>query len=154
MVLLIAHRALVDGPSSILENHPAEIESCIKNGLDVEIDLRYIEGRWYLGHDLPSYEVSEQFLTSIKHKSWIHAKNIECLYKLSELKWDGNFFWHQNDDVTLTNSGFLWTYPGKTLTKHSICVMPEWVPEQFDNMKNLDVYGICSDYINKIKSMI
>jgi hypothetical protein len=61
-----------------------------------------------------------------------------------------NFFWHQEDYFTLTSHGYIWTYPGNLLTKNSISVLPEW---QDPELKNLDLncYGICSDYILKIK---
>ena len=46
-------------------------------------------------------------------KIWFHAKNIEAFYEL--LKLNIVCFWHQNDDVTLTSNGYIWTYPGKQL---------------------------------------
>ena len=45
-----------------------------------------------------------------------------------------NFFWHQQDDFTLTNRGYIWTYPGKCITPMSIMVMPEW------KINNLNLY--------------
>ena len=38
---LIAHKGNVNGPDSSKENTPAQIEWCIDNGYDVEIDVRY-----------------------------------------------------------------------------------------------------------------
>jgi len=49
-------------------------------------------------------------------------------------------FWHQEDDVTLTSKGYLWTYSGKELTENSIAVLPEKKPD-------VEVAGICSDYV-------
>ena len=34
-------------------------------------------------------------------------------------------FEHQEDDVTLTSEGYIWTYPNKQLTDNSIAVLPE-----------------------------
>jgi len=51
-------------------------------------------------------------------------------------------FFHQNDNVTLTSKGYMWTYPTQKLTEKSICVMPE--------LQTIDVKksaGICSDFI-------
>lgn len=152
MVKLIAHRALRQGPNSELENRIDQINECIDLGYDVEIDLRFLDNKWWLGHDNPTYETNLSFLTKIKDKAWIHAKNIECLHKLMQIKWSGHVFWHQNDDVVLTNTGFLWTFPGKTLTNLSICVMPEWIPTQYSNIETMDVYGICSDFVDEIST--
>ena len=48
---IIAHRANINGPSSKNENTTYQIEKCIKLGFDVEIDIRVIKGKFYLGHD-------------------------------------------------------------------------------------------------------
>jgi hypothetical protein len=63
-----------------------------------------------------------------------------------------NIFWHQEDNFTLTSQGYIWTYPGKQLTKNSVMVMPEWSDPEFKNL-NTDCYGICSDYISQIKKI-
>ena len=55
---------------------------------------------------------------------------------------DIHCFWHQEDDVTLTSKGFMWTYPGKPLTDKSICVLPEK-----NNQIPKKALGICSDCI-------
>ena len=59
---------------------------------------------------------------------------------------DLNWFWHEEDTLTLTSFGYVWVYPGKQPIKNSIAVMPE--------LKNDDVskcMGICSDIIEKYK---
>jgi len=49
-------------------------------------------------------------------------------------------FWHQNDNYTITSKGFIWTFPGKPITKQSVIVDLQPVPNF-----NLDCYGICAD---------
>ena len=49
-------------------------------------------------------------------------------------------FWHQEDDVTLTSEGYLWTYTGKQLTSNSIAVLPT-------TELNVDVAGVCTDEV-------
>lgn len=143
---LIAHRGLINGPNPELENHPDMIKNVLHIGYDVEIDVRYIKGEWFLGHDEPTYKVDFDFF---KHPGlWIHAKNLDALYVLTTSYL--NFFWHQNDDFTLTNNGYIWTYPGKELTADSVCVMPEWNDPEFKNLPK-DCYGICSDYVSNPK---
>lgn len=157
MKKIIAHRGLREGPNPELENHPDELTLCRQLGLDVEIDVRFIDGKWWLGHDNPTYHVSYEFLQDIdqngyldENHAWIHAKNIECLYELRRRNWGGHYFWHQNDDVVLTSTGYLWTYPGKQLTKYSICVMPEWIDGQLDSLHRVNIYGVCTDFVNKV----
>ena len=36
---LIAHKGNIDGPNSVTENHPDQIDKCIAEGYDVEVDL-------------------------------------------------------------------------------------------------------------------
>jgi hypothetical protein len=136
-MIVIAHRGNTEGPSE-LENSPGQIGLALKMGYDVEIDVRYIEGKWYLGHDLPQHEVQAEFLK--QNGLWCHAKNIDALYELMKL--GIRCFWHQEDDVTLTSCGHLWTYPGKELTARSICVMPENVG--IETLKG--VAGVCTDF--------
>jgi hypothetical protein len=82
----------------------------------------------------------QKFLKS--KKIWCHAKSINALNELKNI--NSHYFWHQEDDVTLTRKGYLWTYPGKKIYRSSICVLPKKTKH-----KKIDCYGICSDYIVK-----
>ena len=75
---------------------------------------------------------------------WISEGNITAMNNLKKIK--AHYFWHQEDDVTLTSKGYFWTYPGKTLTNNSICVLPE-----INNIKKIECAGICSDFIQNYK---
>ena len=144
---LIAHRGLINGPDKILENRPEQIKFVIKQGYECEVDVRFIDGVWWLGHDTPDYRIPYEFLE--QPGLWIHAKNLDALYVLgADTKL--NFFWHQNDDYTLTSQGYIWAYPGKQLTKNSVCVMPEWEHNVDLTNYNPDCAGICSDYVSQI----
>jgi hypothetical protein len=64
-----------------------------------------------------------------------------------------NCFWHEDDSVTLTSKSLIWTFPGKPLTKTSICVMPEVVGNEYFNSKPwINCYGVCSDFVKEIKN--
>jgi len=147
---LIAHRGLVNGPDSTLENLPGQILLSLQAGYDCEIDVRYIDGNWILGHDNPDFEVPFEFLK--QPRLWIHAKNLDALYALSSDN-SLNYFWHQDDDFTLTSHGYIWTYPDKALTPNSVMLMPEWNNPKLENL-NLNCYAICSDFVLKIKELI
>lgn len=146
---LIAHRGLVNGPNKTLENNPNHIIEILNQGFDCEIDLWMENDILYLGHDLPQYKIDQNFL--FEKPLWIHAKNLKALYFLTKTK-TLEYFWHQNDDFILTSTGFIWTFPGKPLTDHSICVLPELDDPELLKL-NYKCYGICSDYVYKIKNL-
>lgn len=145
---LIAHRGNINGENEAYENKPSYIINAIENGYDVELDIWYINGKFMLGHDHPMYDTNISFLRKFQDKLWIHCKNIESLYVLSNSVYL-NVFFHDKDDATLTSRGFIWTYPNRTLTKGSICVLPE--NGKSGNLH--ECYGICSDYISKYKEL-
>jgi hypothetical protein len=139
----IAHRGNVNGSIPAMENKPEYINEALQKGYDVEVDVWCIRDKMFLGHDEPQYQVESDFF--LEKKLWCHGKNLEAIVKLEEL--DAHYFWHENDDITLTSKKYMWTYPGIKLTKKSICVMPEYsnyTPEQITT-----AIGICSDNIQK-----
>jgi hypothetical protein len=137
-MILIAHRGNLNGKTN-RENQPEYIQEALVQDFDVEIDVWYIEDEFWLGHDIPQYKIEENFLEN--PRLWCHAKSIDTLYKMTSNSLI-HCFWHQEDDVTLTSRGYLWTYPGKQLTKKSICVLPE---KRFE----AEMAGVCSDYIKE-----
>jgi hypothetical protein len=146
----IAHRGLFDGPDKEKENSPNQINKALFKGYDVEIDVWFINNEWYLGHDAPTHKVNFNFLED--NRFWIHTKNLDALYMLSTVN-KLNYFWHQEDDFTLTSHGYIWTYPGKELTTNSVMVVPEIIDSTLEITRNVDCHGICSDYVNKIKEI-
>ena len=149
-MILIAHRGNINGKIEKFENNPNYIDSAIEQGYDVEIDVWYHQHEFWLGHDEPSYEVSLKWLTDRKDSLWIHCKDLISIDMLRELqihnKVDLNYFFHDEDDCTITSKGDLWVYPGKQPVKNSIAVMPEWHRDDVSLCK-----GICSDNIIKYK---
>lgn len=151
---LIAHRGNISGINSDRENSPEYIEESITFGFESEVDVWYNEEtkELMLGHDEPKYKVSFSWLRDKKNKLWIHCKNIQALYYFSSITEKFNFFWHQQDDFTLTNRGYIWTYPGKCITPMSIMVMPEWKINNLNlyDFKLFNCYGVCSDFVSNI----
>lgn len=143
---LISHRGNLTGKTECIENTTDYIDIAIHKGYDVEIDVWYIDNKLYLGHDKPTYIIDINWLFDRITKLWIHCKNIESLLFFNEYEHEFNYFYHQNDDVVLTNMNYFWTYPGKKLTNKSIAVLPEIT--NYSNIELLSCYGICSDFIN------
>ena len=138
----------MNGPDVNLENRPEQIELALARGYDCEIDLWIVNSEFYLGHDRPDYPVKPKFLEN--YGLWIHAKNLAALRWLTDSNslW---YFWHEEDQFTLTSNKFIWTYPGGELTQRSIVVLPELFDPEFENLPT-NCFGICTDYIEKIVS--
>lgn len=144
----IAHRGLIDGPDVNLENRPEQILQTLSKGFDCEIDVWRIKNEWFLGHDGPDYKVSEDFIG--QQGLWLHCKNLDALHILSIAPFRYEYFWHQNDDFTLTSNGFIWTYPGKELTNNSIAVQPEARDDWWQWTKTCkNIAGVCTKYVNQ-----
>lgn len=139
---IIAHRGNITGPNKDQENHPDYIDKALNLGYDVEIDLRIKDNILYLGHDTPDYKIDIDFIKDRQDKLWIHCKDIESLIFCNCYLSDCNYFWHQEDDYTLTSKGYIWAYPSKKIySNKSVCVLPE-VDDTYAYM----CYAVCSDY--------
>lgn len=151
-MILISHRGNINGRIEEAENRPDYIQDTIRLGYDVEIDVWYIDGEWWLGHDKPQYQIDLEWLQQRSHNLWVHCKNtkaVEYFYENENDCKDINWFWHEEDKLTLTSYGYIWVYPGKQPIEKSISVLPEIYND--DVSKCL---GICSDYIEKYKTTI
>ena len=147
-MLLISHRGNTSSINTDKENSPDYIIGAIALGFYVEVDLFVIDNLFYLGHDKPTYLIDSNFLNN--DKLFVHCKNKEALLFMSKSSYNCEYFWHQNDSYTLTSKGHIWTFTGEELIQGSICVMPE-------NHSYSDIsmcYGICSDVIERYKSMV
>lgn len=146
-MILIAHRANINGPDPENENSLRSIDEAISMGYDCEIDVRFFDDNFYLGHDKCDEKISISDILIRSKNLWIHVKNVEALNELAKL--DLNYFWHDKDFVTLTSNGSLWYYPNKNVFLNGINVMPEW-----NNLSKKDLSqcaGICSDYISRYR---
>lgn len=149
---LIAHRGNIFGSDLSKENNPEYIDKAIESGYDVEIDVRLEDKKFYLGHDESQYQVSISWLKQRKHFLWIHCKDLNSLEFFSKNKTNFNYFWHQEDNFTLTSKRYIWTYPGNPYTDNSVIVMPENTSSilELKKLKDLNCFGICSDYVGEI----
>lgn len=138
----IAHRAYTNGKDADLENSPSAIQTLLNNNIDVEIDVWYVSGEYFLGHNEPEHLVEKSFL--LQDGLWCHAKNTDALVEML----DSNIhcFWHQSDDFTITSKGYIWAFPGKETTgKNTVMLFPERNPD-IDYTK----YDfVCTDYLEK-----
>lgn len=131
---IISHRGNLNGINKQLENNPEHLLKVLEK-FDIEIDVWYINNKWFLGHDNPQYEIDYSFFNN---RMWIHCKNLEACMMLSNTNL--NWFWHENDKITLTSKGYIWCFP-KIYVKNGITV-------EFEYTKNLpkNILGVCTDY--------
>jgi hypothetical protein len=147
-MILISHRGNISRPIPERENDPKYINEALASGYNVEIDVWFIKGKFKLGHDKPIYDFPFKLFQNHFSKLWLHCKNIEAMVALNEFPNQHvlNYFFHQEDDITLTSKGYIWAYPGKQPIKNSIAVMPELNKDDLTQ-----AIGICSDYIEDYK---
>jgi len=145
-MILISHRGNINGKFESLENEPLYIDKAISEGYDVEVDVWCKDKILWLGHDKPDYEIDFRWIRDRLSKLWLHCKNVESVIYFKECGYDVNYFWHEEDTLTLTSQNHLWVYPGKQPIEKSIAVMPEIYND--DVSKCL---GICSDKIKEYK---
>ena len=67
-MILISHRGNTEGCNEKKENSPDYIDNAISLGFDVEIDVRYLNGDLYLGHDLPQYKINLDLIRKIANE--------------------------------------------------------------------------------------
>lgn len=157
---IISHRGNIFGPNPQKENKPEYICEAIDKGFDCEVDV-WFNGSgynygWWLGHDKEQHKISLNFLLRLRKKLFIHAKSIKTLEELiridNQMSWWSKlfggkleYFFHDQDDCTLTSKKFIWTFPKvkNYLYKTSIAVMPERADDWYGLMT---CYGVCTDY--------
>jgi hypothetical protein len=134
-MILISHRGNIGGKIPEKENHPIYIDESLNLGYNFEVDVWYVDDKLMLGHDNPQYEVLFSFF---KENMWIHSKNLQACEQL--LKTNLNWFWHENDKITLTSKGYIWSYPN--------IYVDNGITVEFGYNKDLPkhILGICTDY--------
>ena len=135
---IISHRGNIRGPIPEKENRPSYIDCAIGNGYDVEIDVRFIAGQLWLGHDEPQYKVEHSWLQPRKEYLWIHCKDLEAAQECCEYQ----SFCHTSDPYTYTTTGKVW------LHDLSLKVNDAIIPLIDDPIIYLaqKPYAICTDY--------
>lgn len=140
---LIAHRGNIHGKQPDLENSPGYILQAIRSGYEVEIDVWFVNGKFKLGHDEPTFDFPLTLLEDYYRSLWIHCKDVESLSKLNEIDKIGtrlNYFFHDTDRGVLTSQGYIWSIEP---LDRGILVMPEVTC----NEPLTTTIGICSDYV-------
>jgi deoxyhypusine synthase len=148
-MIFISHRGNINMIFSDRENSPDYIDEAISQGYDVEMDVRLIGGKLYLGHDEPQYEIILQWLLDRKNNLWVHTKNFEVLsYLITEPL---RTFYHQKENHTIINfCNLIWSHELSEANERSIIplisqedIVRQPIPQ--------NVYGICSDFVDLLR---
>jgi hypothetical protein len=143
---IISHRGNINGPVPEKENSPSYIDAAIGLGYDVEVDLRFINGEFWLGHDLPQYKINKSWMDLRKENIWYHCKDIDSSLELIKLNEGFKYFCHSQDDYVITSVGKLWVHDlSKTINKD--CIIPLLNLSDITNYKNTEPYSVCTDYV-------
>ena len=135
---IISHRGNIRGPIPEKENRPSYIDCAIGNGYDVEIDVRFIAGQLWLGHDGPQYKVEHSWLQPRKEYLWIHCKDLAAAKECCEYQ----SFCHTSDPYTYTTTGKVWLHDLSLKVNDAIIPLIE-DPIIYLAQKP---YAICTDY--------
>jgi len=147
----ISHRGNYSGSIPERENKPSYIDTALSMGFDVEIDIRYLKGNYYLGHDFPETIVTENWIITRKNNLWIHCKNIEAAVQLSKIGQKINYFCHSSDDFVIISNEYIWVH-NLSCELNKKCIIPLLNEDSIKSYRNYDnVYAICTDFLNLTK---
>ena len=146
---IISHRGNINGPVPEKENKPSYIDCAIQLGFEVEVDIRYINNEFWLGHDEPQYKIELSWINLRKDKLWFHCKDQESSIKLIELNDGYKFFCHKSDDYVLTSTGHMWVH--NLDSKISVkCIIPLLSEHDISHYNNSTPGFVCTDFVNNI----
>ena len=151
---IFSHRGNINGPNPDRENSPEYIDEAIALGFFVEVDVREIDGKLWLGHDEAKYPVSANWLGERRTKLLIHCKNLDACQILSRSGFC--LLVHTQDQFALISSGDIWLHDlshipnSEYINPYIDCIIPLITKEQLllkDQYKS--AAGICTDYPNE-----
>lgn len=148
-MIIISHRGNINGRIPERENTPTFIDSAILSGYEVEIDVRYIDNNFYLGHDTPDYLVTIEWLEKRKEKLWLHCKDLDSAIMLGNLK-NFKYFCHNSDSYVLTSTNHIWVHD-LSLNINNKVIIPLLDEKDILNFNHKLPYAICTDYVNLAK---
>lgn len=144
-MILISNRGNISGCNPLLENTPDYIDSAIKLGYNVKIDLWYRDSKFFLGVEAPETEISWDWITDNLEYLWIQSMDTETFSFLLENGKALNFFYNKNDMITFTSKGFAWSNSGNKHTSNMIVCNTD---------KTDGLFGMCSDDVYKWSKQI
>lgn len=143
----ISHRGNLEGRIVSNENTIPYVNRAIKEGYDVEIDVRFKDNALWLGHDGPGEKILLDWLLKNAYKLWIHCKDLKSMIFINRnprLNDQLNYFGHSQDPFVLTSKGYLFCLPSDDLDSNCVLVMPEYF--NFKPKPSNNAYAVLTDY--------
>jgi hypothetical protein len=148
-MLIISHRGKLDGEEP--GNEPLQIERCIAEGFQVEVDLFWDGKKAFFGHDGPTYPVVLEEWD--REDIFFHLKTP----LLPDFK-KADAFGIDSDPFVLTLRGYVWTNYGTAANKDSIVCSPELVgaEEALESfLQRVEgAAGICTDFPREVRRIL
>jgi len=144
---IISHRGNINGVVIDKENRPSYLDCAIQSGYEVETDIRYINGEYWLGHDTPDYKINESWILNRTENIWFHCKDLNSTIQLKKLSKDIKYFCHSQDPYVLTSTNHLWVHD-LSLNLDETCIIPLLDENSIINFSNKIVYAVCTDYVS------
>lgn len=153
MSKIISHRGNIAKPIPERENKPSYIDAAIQLDYDVEVDLRLIDNKLWLGHDSPEVQVNENWLLERSSNLWVHCKNTQAANYLSLFPNKFQYFCHTKDPFVLTSTGKLWI---DQLDQHMgyNAIIPLMSKNDIENYNHPPVSGYCTDHVQYAKLIL
>ena len=150
-MIYISHRGNLNGRIPDRENSPAYVDEAIAAGFEVEVDLRVVDGIFYLGHLGPEHIIDDDWLYQRKNKLWLHLKNYDAVYEMSKLN-GFKYFCNQKDDFSMFSNGYIlyWNRDPND-SPNEKCLVPLETLEQVETYTKTGFGGIISNHIIKCK---
>jgi len=147
---LISHRGNYSEIIPERENKPSYIDTTLSMNYDVEVDIRFIDNKFYLGHDTPDTIVSETWILTRKENLWFHCKDLYSAQRFSKMNCGIKYFCHTNDSYVLTSTNHIWVHD-LSLNLDERCIIPLLDKKSILNHDIKSVYAICTDFISFYK---
>ena len=151
-MVIISHRGNIYDKNLELENTKAYILKAINLGFDVEVDIKFENNKFVLGHDWPIESIDSKWILDYSSKLLFHCKNLNSAFELLNLNSEMNLFCHKSDPYVLISNGLIWV-DDKNLTLNQKCIIPIFEKNNIYPLIN-KIYGICVDHCIHYKNQL
>lgn len=150
-MIVYSHRGNLKGPNSKFENHPDYIDEAIAEGLSVEVDLRFDDKNFYLGHDRAQYKINLDWMLGRKQSLLFHCKEIITFFDPNQF----HYFCHSKDEFVLTSHLKIWIHDHNLLINSKNLIVPLMNKDQIDKyFDKKSAFDVCTDFPIYLKNKI
>jgi hypothetical protein len=137
--IIISHLGNIDGRKPELENTLPYIQTALKLGWHVCIDVAFRNGAFLLPHEAGHHTIPPALLS--KQRVWSRASDAVTVDALCDI--GAHCFLLSANFMSLTSAQFIWTLPPHELCPRAIAAYPELAEPSW--LANSDPAGLCSN---------